>query len=191
MKDHQSLSENMSTVIMLLSVFFLPGVFAERCGGHTAGFLIKTPKSIVALSGSCFHVPCSFKIEDGENDFNNGKQASAAWIPSNNYIFDISQGVNNHDINITGDIKQKNCTTVFSDVKTTQETKYFLRIERGDYKATGCSTSLQIKVQDSPEKPRIEPDLKDLKEHQSVTVTCSAFTPFFTQPAKFVAFRTR
>ncbi|XP_043960092.1 vascular cell adhesion protein 1-like [Gambusia affinis] len=32
-------------------------------------------------------------------------------------------------------------------------------------------------LSDSPEKPRIEPDLKDLKEHQSVTVTCSAFTP--------------
>ncbi|XP_027860326.1 sialic acid-binding Ig-like lectin 14 [Xiphophorus couchianus] len=177
MKDYHSLSENMLTVNMLLSVFFLSGGFADHCQSRTPSFLITTPKSIVALSGSCLQVPCSFTVKEAENDFNSGKQTSAAWIPSTKSIFDISQGFNNHQINITGNIKQKNCTTVFSDINTTQETEYFLRIETDKYRGSGCSTPLKITVQDSPEKPRIEPDLTNLKEHQSVTVTCSAFTP--------------
>ncbi|XP_014882127.1 B-cell receptor CD22-like, partial [Poecilia latipinna] len=151
-------------------------VNAEPCRRQTVGFVIKAPNPIEALSGSCLHVPCSFTFQKGENDFNNGGKASAKWIPSTKSIFDISQGVNNHEINIVGNINQKNCTTVFSGIKTTQETKYFLRVQRGEYKATACSASLQIKVQDSPWSPSINVP-SDLKEHQSVTVTCSAFTP--------------
>ncbi|XP_043960091.1 B-cell receptor CD22-like [Gambusia affinis] len=177
MKVYHSLSENMLTVNMLLSVFFLSGVSAGGCGGHQITFVITTPKSIVALNGSCLQVPCSFTVQVAENDFDRGEQTSAKWIPSNKDIFNISQGFNNDQINITGNIKQKNCTTVFSDIKSRQETEYFLRIVNSKFRATACSTPLQFTVQDSPEKPRIEPDLKDLKEHQSVTVTCSAFTP--------------
>ncbi|XP_043960084.1 vascular cell adhesion protein 1-like [Gambusia affinis] len=177
MKVYHSLSENMLTVNMLLSVFFLSGVSADRCDGHTPTFVITTPKSIAALNGSCLQVPCSFTVQVAENDFNSGGQTSAAWIPSSRSIFDISQGFNNDQINITGNIKQRNCTTVFSDIKMTQDTEYFLRIEKGKFRGTGCSIPLQFTVQDYPEKPRIEPDLKDLKENQSVTVTCSAFTP--------------
>ncbi|XP_043960090.1 myelin-associated glycoprotein-like isoform X2 [Gambusia affinis] len=177
MKVYHTLSENMLTVNMLLSVFFLSGVSADRCGGFTPTFFSTTPKSIVALSGSCLQVPCSFTFTKAESDFDSGGQNFAAWIPSSRSIFYISQGFNNDQINITRNIKQRNCTTVFSDIKSTQETEYFLRIENSKFKATACSTPLQFTVQDYPEKPRIEPDLKDLKEHQSVTVTCSAFTP--------------
>ncbi|XP_054893388.1 vascular cell adhesion protein 1-like [Poeciliopsis prolifica] len=181
MKDHHSLSENMLTVIMLLSVFFLPGVFADPCNGNQPAFLIKTPKLIEGLSGSCLQVPCSFTIKGEEDKFNRGEQTSAAWIPSNKDIFDIRQGVNNHQINITGNIKEKNCTTVFSDVNTTQETEYFLRVESSEYKGTACSTPLQITVKDSPWSPSIKFP-SDLKEHQSVIVTCSAFTPCPNSP---------
>ncbi|XP_043960087.1 sialic acid-binding Ig-like lectin 13 [Gambusia affinis] len=177
MKVYHSLSENMLTVNMLLSVFFLSGVSADLCGDRIPPFVITTPKSIAALSGSCLQVPCSFTFTKAENDFNRGEQTSAKWIPRSRNIFDISLGFNNDQINITGNIKQKNCTTVFSDIKSTQDTEYFLRIENSKFRATACSIPLQFTVQDSPEKPRIEPDLKDLKEHQSVTVTCSAFTP--------------
>ncbi|XP_054893847.1 vascular cell adhesion protein 1-like [Poeciliopsis prolifica] len=174
-------SENMLTVIMLLSVFYLSGVFADPCNGNQPAFLIKTPKLIEGLSGSYLQVPCSFTIKGEEDKFNRGEQTSAAWIPSNKNIFDISHRVNNHQINITGNIKEKNCTTVFSDIKTRQETEYFLRVESSEYRATACSTPLQIRVKDSPWRPSINVT-SDLKEHQSVTVTCSAFTPCPNSP---------
>ncbi|XP_035981097.1 B-cell receptor CD22-like [Fundulus heteroclitus] len=61
-------------------------------------------------------------------------------------------------------------------INKSQEDKYFLKIENGGYKATACSTPLHITVQDSPWSPSINIP-SDLKEHQSVTISCSALTP--------------
>ncbi|KAM4544066.1 B-cell receptor CD22-like [Fundulus diaphanus] len=112
----------------------------------------------------------------GKADFNSEKVTSGAWIQSKNNIYDINQGVNTDLANITGNLRQKNCTTVFSDINKSQEDKYFLRIENGGYKATACSTPLHITVQDSPWSPSINIPV-DLKEHQSVPISCSALTP--------------
>ncbi|XP_035981671.1 B-cell receptor CD22-like [Fundulus heteroclitus] len=126
MKDYQSLvaalSENVLTINMLLSVFFLPGELE---------FIL---------------------------------------------ILVVSYGVNTYPIEITGKLSQKNCTTLFSDLTTSQEVRYFLRIENGGYKATACSSPLQITVEDSPWSPSINIPA-DLKEDQSVTISCSALTP--------------
>ncbi|XP_035981011.1 B-cell receptor CD22-like [Fundulus heteroclitus] len=170
-----ALSENMLAVNMLLSVFFLPGVMGD-CGSNTPLLFLTIPNKIEALSGSCLLVPCSFRAEKGITEFNSGKETRGAWIQSKNNIYDIDQGVNTDLAKITGNLRQRNCTTVFSDINKSQEDKYFLRIENGGYKATACSTPLHITVQDSPWSPSINIPA-DLKEHQSVTISCSALTP--------------
>ncbi|MEQ2256677.1 hypothetical protein ILYODFUR_026476 [Ilyodon furcidens] len=55
--------------------------------------------------------------------------------------------------------------------------RYFFRVENGPFIATACDDSLQINVTDSPWSPSINISGDDLKEHQSVTITCSALTP--------------
>ncbi|MEQ2231177.1 hypothetical protein ILYODFUR_036869, partial [Ilyodon furcidens] len=52
-----ALAENVLTVNMLLSVFFLPGIYANNCNGRTPLVVITTPKPTEALNGSCLNVP--------------------------------------------------------------------------------------------------------------------------------------
>ncbi|KAM4543438.1 sialic acid-binding Ig-like lectin 14 isoform 1-T1 [Fundulus diaphanus] len=171
-----ALSENVLTINMLLSVFFLPGIYTGYCGQAKAYVSITTPKQFKALSGSCLEVPCSFTAESAHTVFNSRMKTYGAWIRSDKYLFHISNGVNTRPIEITGNLSEKNCTTLFSDLTTSQEIKYFLRIENGGYKGTACSSPLQITVEDSPWSPSINIPV-GLKEHQSVTISCSALTP--------------
>ncbi|XP_038142650.1 B-cell receptor CD22-like [Cyprinodon tularosa] len=177
-----ALFENMMAVNMLLSVFILPGIYAYKCNsGQTAFLFITTPKPAEALNGSCLHVPCSFRAEKGNNAFNNEfnseRNTSGAWIIRDKQVFNMSHGVHSNRIKITGDLSRKNCTTLFFDIKTSQAGEYYFRIENGNYTATACSQALQIKVKDSPWSPSINIPVGDLKEHQSVTISCSAVTP--------------
>ncbi|XP_007544786.1 myeloid cell surface antigen CD33-like, partial [Poecilia formosa] len=182
MKVYQSLTENMLTVNMLLSVFFLPGALADNCGGLTPALRITTPNIMEALTGSCLQIPCTYEPEVPEYD--SSKTIYGVWLKGGvNFgdnpslvIFNSSGSINKYSPNITGNLKEKNCTTLFPDLQTSHAEKYYFRVEKGDYKGTACADPLQIKVKDSPWSPSINVP-SDLKEHQSVTVTCSAFTP--------------
>ncbi|XP_038143603.1 sialic acid-binding Ig-like lectin 14 [Cyprinodon tularosa] len=55
--------------------------------------------------------------------------------------------------------------------------RYFFRIENDPFKATAWDDPLNIIVKDSPWSPSINIPVGDLKEHQSVTISCSAVTP--------------
>ncbi|KAK5599831.1 hypothetical protein CRENBAI_015081 [Crenichthys baileyi] len=54
---------------------------------------------------------------------------------------------------------------------------YYFRIESDRFRATANCDPLQINIKDSPWSPSINISGGDLKEHQSVTITCSALTP--------------
>ncbi|XP_047205743.1 titin-like isoform X2 [Girardinichthys multiradiatus] len=185
-KDDQSLmaalSENVLTVNMLLIVFFLPGVLAD-CGDRKPTLFITTPKKIEALNGSCLHITCSFNTK--ETTFNSSRTIYGIWMKQNlNFnhnpslvIFNSSGSVNTYSLNIAGHLREGNCTTLFPDLKTSYTDKYFFRVENGPFRATACADPLQITVKDSPWSPSINISGGDLKEHQSVTITCSALTP--------------
>ncbi|KAM4543439.1 sialic acid-binding Ig-like lectin 12 [Fundulus diaphanus] len=91
-------------------------------------------------------------------------------------IFNNSGSVNIFSLNIIGNLTEKNCTTLFPDLKTSFTDKYFFRVENGNYRATACADPLHITVKDSPWSPSINISA-DLKENQSVTISCSALTP--------------
>ncbi|XP_072234382.1 sialic acid-binding Ig-like lectin 13 [Leuresthes tenuis] len=176
-----ALSVNVVTVNMFLSVFFLPGVLAG-CYLKPAGLFITAPKEMEALSGSCLQIPCSFATD--QTTFNIRGTIYGVWIKSdesfalnpNNVVFNSSKSANIYQMNITGNLSQKNCTTLFSDLSTTHTDKYFFRVENGPFRATACDDPIQITVKDSAWKPRINIP-GELKEKESVTITCSAFTP--------------
>ncbi|XP_060921101.1 uncharacterized protein LOC132994632 [Labrus mixtus] len=177
----------MLTASMLVSVLFLRGALAA-CVFDTPLF-ITTPQQMEALSGSCLHIPCTFRLE---GEFDSSVKISGVWIKSdprfvifpNNVVFNSSsQTLNSYRMNITGNLSQKNCTTLFSNVNENYTERYFFRIESKPFKATAYCDPLQVTVKDSPPSPSIN-ITGDLKEKESVTITCSASTPCPLSPPK-------
>ncbi|XP_074478624.1 B-cell receptor CD22-like [Sebastes fasciatus] len=170
----------MVTAIVLLSVFLVSGALAF-CPERTALF-ITAPNKMEALSGSCLQIPCNFRVKP-EEEFNSTRTTFGVWLKSSQYfankphnvIFNSSRMDNIYPMNLTGDLSQNNCTTLFSSVNTSYTDRYFFRIKNGPFRATAECDPLQITVKDSPPRPSIEIS-GDLKEKQSVTITCSAFT---------------
>ncbi|XP_035981015.1 sialic acid-binding Ig-like lectin 13 [Fundulus heteroclitus] len=176
-----ALCESVLAVNMLLSIFFLPGVLAQ-CGRSTSALNITAPNNIEALSGSCLEIPCSFNTVNPNYD--NKRTVNGVWMKGSSHfwyvpkvvIFHSSRSVNTFSLNIIGNLTEKNCTTLFPNLNTSFTDRYFFRIENGNYKATACADPVNITVKDSPWSPSINIPA-DLKEHQSVTISCSALTP--------------
>ncbi|XP_034718189.1 sialic acid-binding Ig-like lectin 14 [Etheostoma cragini] len=181
-------SVKMVTANMLLSVFLLSSALAA-CPEESSLF-ITAPKNMEALNGSCLLIPCNFSSKP-DQDFNSTRTTFGVWIKNNihfsdktnNVIFNSSRVNNSYPMNITGDLSQKKCTTLFSSLITSYTDRYYFRIENRPFLATASCDPLQITVQDSPPRPRIEV-LGDLKEKESVTISCSAPTPCPHSPPK-------
>ncbi|XP_078137208.1 myelin-associated glycoprotein-like isoform X2 [Sander vitreus] len=181
-------SVKMVTTNVLLSVLFLSSALAA-CP-QSSHLFITAPKNMEALSGSCLQIPCHFSAEP-DQDFNRTRTTFGVWIindlhfndETNNVIFNSSRVNNSYPMKITGDLSQKQCTTLFSSLITNYTDRYYFRIENGPYLATAVCDPLQITVKDSPPRPRIEIS-GDLKEKESVTISCSASTPCPHSPPK-------
>ncbi|XP_014833508.1 PREDICTED: sialic acid-binding Ig-like lectin 12 [Poecilia mexicana] len=144
--------------------------------------IANTPGQIEALSGSCLQIPCSFNST--HQIHNMSVPTYGLWLKSHwdlittpgNLIFNSDGSVNTYSLKMIGNLSEEDCTTVFPDLKTSYTDRYFLRIQSWPFRATDRCNPLHLKVKDSPWSPSINVP-SDLKEHQSVTVTCSAFTP--------------
>nr|XP_046227223.1 sialic acid-binding Ig-like lectin 7 isoform X2 [Scatophagus argus] len=175
-------SVNLGTANMLLSVFFVSGVLGA-CPEYSSLF-ITAPKEMEALSESCLQIPCSFNTKlEGELSTTS---AFGVWLKNDtrvskgNVVFNSSSSINRYPLRIIGKLSEKNCTTLFSNLSQNHTNKYFFRIESSAVRATAFCDPVQITVKDSPPRPRIEISGEisgDLKEEQSVTITCSAVTP--------------
>uniref|UniRef100_A0AAQ4PHE8 Ig-like domain-containing protein n=1 Tax=Gasterosteus aculeatus aculeatus TaxID=481459 RepID=A0AAQ4PHE8_GASAC len=136
-----------------------------------------------ALTGSCLQIPCNFSVKQGEK-LNSTTTTFGVWIKNypqfglypNNVVFNSSGTVSTYPMSFTGDVSQKNCTTLFSSLNTTYTDTYYFRVENRPFLATAVCDVLQITVKDSPPKPRIEIS-GDVKEKESVSISCSASTP--------------
>uniref|UniRef100_UPI0037E8737B B-cell receptor CD22-like n=1 Tax=Semicossyphus pulcher TaxID=241346 RepID=UPI0037E8737B len=172
---------------MLLSVFFLPGMMAA-CR-YESNLFITTPQTMEALSGSCLQIPCNFSAKP-EHEFNQGinfgvwiKNNPFSWREPNNVIYNSNGKVTTYPMNITGNLSQNDCTTLFSRMNSTYDDTYYFRIQSSKFKAAAVCDPVRIIVKDSPRSPSIEIS-GDLKEKESVTITCSAFTPCPHSPPK-------
>ncbi|KAM6971599.1 sialic acid-binding Ig-like lectin 12 [Tautogolabrus adspersus] len=182
------LSVNMVTAIMLLTVSSLSGAL-DDCRTKWSALFITTPQKMEALSGTCLQIPCSFRVKK-EKEFDITRQIFGLWIKEDketskprNVVFNSDGTVNTFPINITGNLSMKSCTTLISNMDTTYTGVYYFRIMNGPFRATAICDPLQITVKDSPPRPTlIIPG--DLKEKESVTITCSASTPCPHSPPK-------
>ncbi|XP_034561970.1 vascular cell adhesion protein 1-like isoform X2 [Notolabrus celidotus] len=170
-----------------LSVFFLTGALAD-CP-HVTNLHVSTPQEMEALSGSCLQIPCNFSAITEEEL--GQREIFGVWIKNNPYfgrrpenvVYNSSGTVKIYPMNITGNLRQKQCTTLFSHINSTHEDVYYFRIDFGVFKATALCDPPRITVRDSPHRPSMEIP-GDLKEEESVTITCSALTPCPHSPPK-------
>ncbi|KAK2886807.1 hypothetical protein Q8A73_020753 [Channa argus] len=175
-------------VSMLLSVMFVSGDRAACL--RDSGLFITAPLNLEALSGSCLLIPCNFSVKLHEQ-FNSRTSIFGVWLKNdhlfhqkpNNVIYNSSKTVNTYPMSITGDLTQKNCTTLFSNLSTNYTEKYLFRIENGPVRAIAVCDVLHITIKDSAPSPIIKIP-GDVKEKESVTITCSALTPCPHSPPK-------
>ncbi|XP_017157262.1 B-cell receptor CD22-like [Poecilia reticulata] len=174
-------------IVCSLLTFQLVSGAADDCETNKKPeMVITTPEKLEALSGSCLQVPCNFSAKKSASF--TGKNFGV-WIKSDsrfkesptNVIFNSSGSIKTYPLEITGNLERQNCTTVFQNLARKHSDIYFFRIEHTQFKATASCSGFHLTVKDSPWSPSINVP-SDLKEHQSVTVTCSAFTPCPNSP---------
>ncbi|XP_017285323.1 sialic acid-binding Ig-like lectin 7 [Kryptolebias marmoratus] len=172
----------MVTVCLFLTFLFVSGAL-DACF-NPAKLSITPQKPLEALSGSCLLIPCKFSPEE-KVDFTGN--IFGVWIKNDpkfsqnpdNVIYNLSRSKGNYPMKIIGDLNQKNCTTMFFNLTQKYNDDYYFRVENEKFTATASCDPVNIKVKDSAWSPsiKISGGLKDLKEKESVSITCSAWTP--------------
>ncbi|XP_064862995.1 B-cell receptor CD22-like [Oncorhynchus nerka] len=169
------------------NMFFLIGLFISgvlACFGQR-DLITTMPDKLDGLTGSCVQIPCSFDIPDQHKDkFNSTILLSGVWIKGNQYfggrpdrvIFNSSETVNRYQGKITGNMFQKNCTTVFFNITTNYTDIYFFRIESQPFLATDTGKYVEIVVSDLPSSPILSVS-GEVKEGTPVSLNCSAVAP--------------
>ncbi|XP_059361358.1 sialic acid-binding Ig-like lectin 7 [Carassius carassius] len=172
---------------IIIFCFLLPAVCCRD-------FSISLQEKIKALSGSCVIIKCRFEIQE-HYDKDLTERATGQWFRdgsdvNNNLVFNSSTLSQKSFMkgNITGKLKDKDCTTVFHYLGTNHSGQYYFRIEgEAGLKYTYTKTSVSIHVIDSPPKPTVQlyVDQKEVQDQEevlevlegsSVSLRCSAET---------------
>ncbi|XP_073672271.1 sialic acid-binding Ig-like lectin 13 [Paramisgurnus dabryanus] len=154
---------------------------------------INLPDKIEALSGSCVTINCTFTIEN-KYDKDLTDSAAGVWYKTdtkddNNIVFRSGSSNLPFKGNITGKLKDKDCTTIFYDATSNHKGRFFFRIEDG-LKWTYTHKSVFIDVIDSPPKPTVQmfkdqmevEVQEEVLEGSSMYLRCSAKTLCSSSP---------
>ncbi|XP_059194434.1 myelin-associated glycoprotein-like [Centropristis striata] len=157
-----------AAVKVFLVCCLLQGSFCQRW----ASFL---PRPVQGLSGSCVRVSCSFTIPSGWDSSLN-PSCRAIWKRGGTEMFDTSKTGGRADL--TGNLLQKDCTTTFNNLQSTDSGTYRFRLQcNNDLKYNFENAETQITVQDSLPSPSITPSSLEVEEGAPVRLKCSAEAP--------------
>ncbi|XP_053097576.1 myelin-associated glycoprotein-like [Pangasianodon hypophthalmus] len=169
--------------LIIIVCFLFQGVLCRESS-------ISLPQSVEALRGLCVLIPCSFEIKE-EFDADLKTALTGIWNkddPFINKVFNSKETTENKiEGEIIGDLHMKNCTTIFYNIRQSDSGEYYFRIETsGRLKETYKSSSVDIRVRDSPISPSITlykedqgkvEDQNEVVERTSVSLICSAPAP--------------
>nr|XP_055046296.1 vascular cell adhesion protein 1-like [Misgurnus anguillicaudatus] len=173
---------------LIIFMFLLQGVW---CGDWN----ISLPEKIEALSGSCVIINCRFDINNTyDKDLNDS--AAGVWIRNGtdflkNAVFYSNRTNHYFKGEIIGELKRKNCTTIFYNVTSNYSGHFFFRIEgHGKLKYIYTQKSALIDVIDSPPNPTVQmfKDQMEVEVHEevlegsSMCLRCSAKTLCSSSP---------
>lgn len=120
-------------------------------------YSVSLPDTVYAIRGFCALIPCTFNISDFESKLNNSRSIYAVWIKGGSQFRDTKKNTvvfNGNDnttkllekIEILGNLRQKNCTTVFYNVNQSHADIYYFRTEMPKFLATFINKHLNIIV---------------------------------------------
>ncbi|XP_045559727.1 vascular cell adhesion protein 1 isoform X1 [Salmo salar] len=138
------------------------------------------PQNIKALSGSCVAIPCSFTLQSGFESFLT-TSCKGIWKKgwAGVQVFDSSltgKGLNKIQGNLTGNLQQKECTTILNDLSSFND--YFsFRIDCDNPLKYSFPEPVTINVKENPSKPTLSPATVNVMEGTSVSLICSAAAP--------------
>ncbi|XP_067234389.1 myelin-associated glycoprotein-like isoform X2 [Chanodichthys erythropterus] len=178
-------------------VIIISSVFLHTHSADNIYFAVM-PQTVTALTGSCVQIPCTFNISDFEDKRKKSESINGIWL-KNKSQFATSDGFIAFNsskkiirgfsyIQITGNLTERNCTTVFYNIMKNHSDLYYFRLEMEPnvFRATfflDQASTVKIAVRDSPQPPELKPtDLKIVMEETLVNLSCSAEAPCPKQP---------
>ncbi|KAK2869937.1 hypothetical protein Q8A67_024329 [Cirrhinus molitorella] len=182
------------------SFIFISSVLLHTQSAKNTDSTAVMPQTVTALKGSCVQIPCTFSIPDFEGKCNNAISIYGVWLKNKSQFahtdsFIAFNGSANiisgfSDIQITGNLKERNCTTVFYNIMMNHSDNYYFRLEMEPdvFKATfnpniGDSKTVNIAVRDSPQLPELKPsEPKYVMEETTLSLSCSAEAPCPKEP---------
>uniref|UniRef100_A0AAQ4R4Y8 Ig-like domain-containing protein n=1 Tax=Gasterosteus aculeatus aculeatus TaxID=481459 RepID=A0AAQ4R4Y8_GASAC len=143
------------------------------------------PQSLEGLSGSCVMINCTFSIGLGFDPYLDDTCA-AIWTTGgpfgptvfNSGLTGQSTNANTLQGNLTGNLRAKNCTTVFHNMSPKDDNTYYFGVQcNNPLKIRFPTNATIITITDSLPKPAITPPPVEVEEGDPVRLECSAVAP--------------